>query len=362
MFLLAEPNFKLMADSDEFVFDNLQVVESDNPFDNIAKKPNNVKVLTKHSLIDPEPASASKKARIVSQQEFVEDVDNAPELTDALTKKMVHLRAEQAAKIQSNLQEIKNWKAIGLKISTEMREVEATITKLDNMEEVPKIPPHKDPKRLANFSVQSPYEVRATQILGESRVQKHCYGCSNGMGMPTTNSKVNDAFENEVVQLFLNNDWIAAAQQSELTYKNAVIATVDPSDPNGELPEWKARDIFDHFTMHSPDELIRRRWKRMQITEIMRVIYENSIFTCNPEIMTIAHRAPDTRDITIDRDAVELWMKLSAQETKLGEGDPKKYLFKNDRVTIDRVAPAMTRKISTGRQLKLPSLFNPESG
>jgi len=351
-----------MGDSEEFVFDNLQVAESENPFENIAKTPNNVKVLTKHSLIDPEPASKSKRARIVSQQEFVEDIDNAPDLTDSLAKKMVHLRAEQAAKIQSNLEEIKNWKSIGLKLTTEMREVEATIIKLDNKEEVPKVPPHKDPKRLANFSVHSPYEVRATQILGESRVLKICYGCHHGMGMPDTNAKITTAFEEFTIQLFLNIDWIAAAQQAEAYYKEYVLTCVDPLDPDGELPEWKARDIFDHFKDHQSDEVLHRRWKRMQILEIMRVIYENSIFTCNPEIMKHAHRAPDTRDIEIDRDAVELWMKLSAQETKLGEGDPKKYLMKNDRVNVDRVAPAMTRKMSKGRQLKLPSLFNPECG
>lgn len=351
-----------MTDSEEFVFDELQVVESENPFDNIAKKHSKSKVLTKHNLVDPEPAPGSKKARIISQQEIVEDVDNAPQLTDSLAKKIVHLRLEQAARIQSNLEAIKGWKSVGLKLDPEMREMEATIIKIDNKEEVPKIPPHKDPKRLANFSVHSPYQNRATLVLGESRSQKHCYGCDNGLGMPDTNSKVTTSFEQYAVDLFMNVDWILAAKQAEEYYKVHVMSTVDPNDPDGALPEWSARDIFDHFKDHSPDEAIQLRWKRMQMREIMNVLYENSIFTCNPEIMKLAHRAPENGDIEIDRDAVNLWLKLMSLETKLGQSDPKKFLHKNDRIDNSRPAPAMMRKMSKGRQLKLPSLFNPECG
>jgi hypothetical protein len=313
-------------------------------------------------LIDPEPAPNAKKVRIVSQQEIVEDIDNAPDLTDSLAKKMVHMRAEQASRIQSNLESIKGWKSIGLKLDPEMREMEATIIKIDNKDEVPKIPPHKDPKRLAHFSIHSPYENRATQILGESRVQTGCYGCHHGLGLPDTNSKVTTAFEQFAVDLFMNIDWILAAKQCAKYYKKFVMPTVDPLDPDGPLPRWEKRDIFDHFKDHTPHEALQLRWKRMQMREIMNVLYENSIFTCNPEIMKLAHRAPENKDIEIDREAVGLWLKLMTLETKLGQSDPKKFVHKNDRIDDTRVAPAMTKKISKGRQLKLPSLFNPECG
>lgn len=313
-------------------------------------------------MIDPEPDPTSKRARIVSQQQIEEEIDNAPEVTAALTAKMEHLRAEQTAKIQASLQNMKNWQSVGLKPDSQMREIAATIIKVDNAALIGKVKPKDDPKRLANFSVHSPYMVRVTEILGESRVQRNCFGCHDGMGMPKTDAKITLSFEEYAIDLFMTNDWIAAAQQCEKYYKEHVQQSIDPHDPEGELPHWSARDIFDHFKDHQTHEPLRRRWKRMQMQEIMNVIYENSIFTCNAEIMKIGHRAPDINDIEIDYNAVETWMKLSAQETKLGEGDPKKFLSRNERIADDKVAPAITRKVSKGRQLKLPSLFNPECG
>lgn len=351
-----------MSESAEFSFDQPRVVDSENPFDNIAKKSNTTKVLTKHNLIDPEPDSHPKKARIIAQQDVVEDIDNAPDVTEYLKDKVTDLKAEQVAKIRSHLEEINEWRSIGLKLDPDMLKLESTIVKLDNKEAVPHIPIHMDPKRVAHSNVTSPYEVMVTKVLGKSRIQKRCFGCHNGIGMPNMNSKITDSFEKFVIDTFLQIDWIAAAQQCADYYKQYVQGSVDPLDEAGSLPDWTARDIYDHMKEHQMHEPIKRRMEIMQLEEIMNVVYNNSIFTVNSEILKIAHRHADVADIEIDRDAVKLWSSLLTQRTRLAEGDPKKFLYKNERAADEKIVPPMTKKIGETTQLTLPSLFKTVCG
>lgn len=351
-----------MAQQLNALFEQPEVAESENPFDNIAKKSNATKVLTKHNLIDPEPDSNPKRARIIAQQDIVEDIDNAPDVTHYLTEKLNDLKAEQAAKIKTSLEEIHAWKNIGLRLDPEMAKVEATITKLDNQDAVPHIPINMDPHRHAHFNVTSPYEVMVTKVLGKSRIQKRCFGCHNGIGMPNMNSKITDHFEKFAIDTFMNVDWIAASQQVAEYYKTYVQGSVDPMDEAGALPEWTARDIYDHMKEHQMHEPIKRKMHIMQLEEIMNVVLNNSVFTVNSEIIKLGHRHADVADIEIDREAVKLYTSLLAQRTRLAEGDPKKFLYKNERIGDEKIVPPMVKKVGQTTQLTLPSLFRTVCG
>lgn len=345
--------------SEEFVFDVPDVTAVNKP-DNTKKRAIPSKILTNHNLIDLEPEQKSKRARIVAQHETVdEEEDNAPEVTQYLSEKTAHLVAEQTSKIKTSLEEIKTWKTVGLRLDPEMRDIEATIMKLDNKEAIPKIPPEKDLRRLAHFNIISPYEVRVTQILGKSRIQKHCFGCHDGMGLPNINSKITEKFEQYLINTFLGIDWIAAAVQCEAYYKKHVQGSIETGE---RLPDWTARDIYDHMKDHQSHEPIKRRLEIMRLEELMDIIYNNDIFTVNPEIMKIAHRAPDVSDIQVDRKAVKSWSELLAQRTKLAEGNRKKFLFINERAPEEQSAPPIAKKQNPMRQLTIPSLFKPECG
>lgn len=327
--------------------------------DNTPKQPSSAKVLTKRNLIDLEPEQKSKRTRIVAEHELIEEVDNAPELTEYLTEKIEHLRAEQAGRIKTSLEEIKAWKTVGLRLEPEMREIEATIIKADNKDAIANMPPEKDIRRLMHSNITSPYEARAIQQLGQSRVQKVCFGCHNGIGLPNLNSKITEKFEQYLINTFLAVDWIAAAKQCEDYYKHNVQGSVETGE---KLPDWTARDIYDHMKDHQSHEPIKRRLEIMRLEELMDIIYNNDIFTVDSEIQKIGHRAADIRDIRVDRKAVKSWSELLAQRTRLAEGNPKKFLFINERAPDEQSAAPIVKKANPMRQLKIPSLFRPECG
>jgi hypothetical protein len=348
-----------MSENDEFVFDT-PALKQPTVQDNIQNEPTSMKVMTKHRLVELESElQPAKRTRIVAQQELVEDVDNAPELTEYLREKTKHLVAEQAGKIKSSLEEIKAYKTIGLRLGPEMREIEATIMKIDNKDAFNKIPPEQDVRRLAHFNITSPYEVRATQILGKSRIQDKCFGCHNEVGMPKLDSKITEKFQRFLIDTFLSVDWIEAAKQCAEYYKEYVQGSVEDGE---KLPDWTARDIYDHMKSHQSHEPTKRRLEIMRLEELMDIIYNNDIFTVNPEIMKIGHRSADVSDIQVDRKAVKVWSDLLAQRTRLAEGNPKKFLFVNEHAPEEQTVPPLVRKNNPMRQLTLPSLFKPECG
>lgn len=361
---MAEPAFKLMDSSLSF--------EDPNPFEPLTNEkgatapvaPTRTEVLTKHNLLDPEPAPNPKRLRIIAEQQYIdEEEDAAIEETIHNTLKVKDLIAVQDGKIQSALEEIKSHKDAKIRLEPELRDAQEVIEKLENPEKFKKIAPHKDPRRLANFNVQSPYEAKVTKVLGKSRIQRSCFGCVHGIGVPIITEKIMESFETFLYELFMNIDFIEASKQGEV-YFNENVRQVDPKTgiPKLNFSAWTKRDIFDHMKSHQTHESLKLRFEIHRIEEIMEIIRNNEMFTVPTELMTIAHRAAEVSDIGVDYKAVKHYMELSSHRRQLATGDPKKHILQNTRVKAKLGAGSVLTKGTDSKQPIIPSLFKPKFG